>query len=116
MYELEEPNFFQYLDENGKMKPDAPESAKKAFKDWQNDNVMKVLTKGIKTHKIDVLLPSDSDIYHEIEKIATANGVSFETVLEVLVAKGLYQHLEKNLEWIRGLDGDPSETLKILEK
>lgn len=44
MYEAKEPNFFKYLDENGKMKADAPESAKKAFKAWKNDNPMKVST------------------------------------------------------------------------
>lgn len=44
MYEAKEPTFFKYLDENGKMKPDAPESAKKEFNDWKKDNPMKVST------------------------------------------------------------------------
>lgn len=45
MYEAKEPNFFKYLDENGKMKPNAPESAKKEFKAWKSDNPMKVSVK-----------------------------------------------------------------------
>ena len=45
MYEIKEPSFFKYLDVNGKMKADAPESAKKAFKAWKNDNPMKVSVK-----------------------------------------------------------------------
>ena len=45
MYEAKEPNFFKYLDENGKMKAGAPESAKKAFKAWKSDNPMKVSAK-----------------------------------------------------------------------
>ena len=45
MYEAKEPRFFKYLDENGKMKKDAPESAKKEFKAWKSDNPMRVSTK-----------------------------------------------------------------------
>ena len=45
MYEAKEPSFFKYLDENGKMKTDAPESAKRAFKAWKNDNPMRVSAK-----------------------------------------------------------------------
>ena len=44
MREAKIPDFFKYIDENGKMKKNAPESAKKAFKDWKNDNPMKVST------------------------------------------------------------------------
>lgn len=51
MYEANEPSFFKYLDENGKMKANAPDSAKKAFKAWKNDNPMKVSTKKASTKK-----------------------------------------------------------------
>lgn len=42
MQEEKAPDFFKYLDKNGKMKANAPESAKKAFQDWKNDNTMKI--------------------------------------------------------------------------
>lgn len=51
MYEAKEPSFFKYLDENGKMKANAPESAKKAFKAWKSDNPMRVSTKKPTTKK-----------------------------------------------------------------
>ena len=44
MQEVKAPDFFQYLDENGKMRADAPESAKKAFRAWKRDNPMRVST------------------------------------------------------------------------
>ena len=47
--EAEEPTFFKYLDDNGNMQANAPESEKKAFKAWKRDNPMKVLTD--KDHK-----------------------------------------------------------------
>lgn len=45
MYEAKEPSFFKYLDENGKMSKDAPDSAKKAFKAWKSGNPMRVSTR-----------------------------------------------------------------------
>ena len=43
MIEKKEPSFFKYFDYNtGKMKKDAPDSAKKAYKQWQNGNDMAV--------------------------------------------------------------------------
>ena len=42
MQEAKAPDFFEYIDENGKMRADAPESAKKAFKAWKRENPMKV--------------------------------------------------------------------------
>lgn len=45
MYEAKEPSFFKYVDENGNMKANAPDSAKKAFKAWKNDNPMRVSAK-----------------------------------------------------------------------
>lgn len=43
MIETKEPKFFKYFDySTGKMKKDAPESAKKEFKNWQKGNSMKV--------------------------------------------------------------------------
>lgn len=43
MIETKEPKFFKYFDySTGKMKKDAPESAKKEFKAWKNNNPMKV--------------------------------------------------------------------------
>ena len=51
MIEAKTPSFFKYLDENGKMKADAPDSAKKAFKAWKNDNPMRVSTKKKQTTK-----------------------------------------------------------------
>ena len=50
MQEAKAPDFFKYI-ENGKMRADAPESAKKAFKDWKNDNPMKVSAKKKQTTK-----------------------------------------------------------------
>ena len=40
--EAEEPSFFKYLDSNGNIKANAPESEKKAFKAWKRENPMKV--------------------------------------------------------------------------
>ena len=51
MYEAKEPSFFKYLDEKGKMRADAPESAKKEFKAWKSDNPMRVSTKRQTTRK-----------------------------------------------------------------
>lgn len=41
MQEAKAPDFLKYI-EKGKMRADAPESAKKAFKAWQNDRPMNV--------------------------------------------------------------------------
>ena len=41
MQEAKAPDFFKYI-ENGKMRADAPESAKKAFKAWKSDSPMRV--------------------------------------------------------------------------
>lgn len=51
MHEAKVPSFFKYLDENGKMKANAPESAKNAFKAWKSDNPMKVSTNKRQTTK-----------------------------------------------------------------
>ena len=44
MKEVKAPDFFEYI-EDGKMREDAPESAKKAFRAWKRDNPMKVSIK-----------------------------------------------------------------------
>ena len=58
----------------------------------------------IKNHTINLVLTDDDEVYRRIEKIASEQDVSIETVLEVLVSKGLNQHLEHNLEWAEDLD------------
>ena len=40
--EAAEPSFFKYLDSNGNMQANAPESEIRAFKAWKRDNPMKV--------------------------------------------------------------------------
>ena len=36
MFEAKEPSFWKYVDNEGKLKKDAPESAKKAYKKWKS--------------------------------------------------------------------------------
>ena len=58
MYEAKAPDFFKYI-ENGKMRADAPESAKKEFKAWKRDNPMKVAIPKKETKE--KLTPKDYD-------------------------------------------------------
>ena len=58
----------------------------------------------IKNHTINLVLTDDDEVYRRIEKIASEQDVNIETVLELLVSKGLNQHLECNIKWAEGLD------------
>ena len=68
----------------------------------------------IKNHTINLVLTDDDEVYRRIEKIASEQDVSIETVLEVLVSKGLNQHLESNLDWAEELDKEAFKVYRDL--
>lgn len=52
MQEAKAPSFFKYFDTNtGKLRKDAPTSAKKAFKAWQNEPRDGYVKKSVKRTK-----------------------------------------------------------------
>ena len=67
----------------------------------------------IKTHTINLSI-TDEEIYSRIEKIAAKQDVNIETVLELLISKGLNPHLESNLEWAESLDKEAISTYRDL--
>ena len=62
-------------------------------------------------YKIDIILNSDSKLYHNIDKISIQQHISFDKTLEALVTKGLYRHLSSNLILKR-----PQEFKDLLEE
>lgn len=58
----------------------------------------------IKNHTINLVLTDDDEVYRRVEKLAARQHVDIDLVLEVLITKGLNQHLEHNLEWAEDLD------------
>lgn len=55
MYEAKQPSFWKYVDGEGKIKSNAPESAKTAYKKWKSEPTMvtpnKKTVKGSKKKK-----------------------------------------------------------------
>ena len=58
----------------------------------------------IKNHTINLVLTDDDEVYRRVEKLAARQHVDIDLVLEVLITKGLNQHLDSNLGWAEGLD------------